>query len=346
MSEQNIGSNVQQDNVVSSFEASDFKTLLDDDIEQVKINMQLIASHSLNGTQVGAVLDDTFNVSGKMIRPRLLLLCGSFGPLYKEKKDRLCKLAAIIELTHLTSLVHDDIVDDAPFRRGERSVQSKYGKDAAVYAGDFLIARVNYFLAKERFNDAQCLLCKTVERMCEGEIGQDVCRYKDDVSTDDYMWNIQGKTTELFKTACRIGAMETGCSEETVGKLADFGECLGTMFQLRDDLLDFTSDGAAVGKETHKDFRDGIYTMPVLMALKNPQAREILMPLIKENAKNPLSDSDIAKMEETVIRFGGVEETRQEIHRMNQRCSMILNNMDNPVSVAVLRSILKLLDNV
>jgi len=344
MSEQIIVSEVQQEDNVSPSEVSDCRNLLESEIEQVKAHMRLIASHSLNGTQVGAVLDDAFSTSGKMIRPRLLLLCGSFGPLSDVKTDRLCTLAAAVELTHLASLVHDDIVDDAPFRRGERSIQSKYGKDAAVYAGDFIISRVNYFLAKEKMSEAAAILSKTIERMCEGEIGQAMCRYREDVSTDDYLWNIQGKTTALFRTACRIGAMETGCSKETVGKLADFGECLGTMFQLRDDLLDFTSDEAQIGKETHKDFRDGIYTMPVLMALRDPAGRDVLLPIIKENAMRTLGDGEIARMEEAVVRFGGTEATRREIHRMNQRCSLVLNNMDDCAAVSLLRSILKLLD--
>lgn len=335
---------VQQKTNISSSEISEFESLLEEKIQQVKADMQLIASHSLSGTQVGAALDDAFGTLGKMIRPRLLLLCASFGPLFEVKQDRLCKLAAMLELTHLASLIHDDIVDEAPYRRGERSFQSKYGKDAAVYAGDFIISRVNYYVAKEGLNDSGVILAKTIEHMCEGEIGQALCRYREDVTTDDYLWNIRGKTTALFRSACRIGAMEAGCSKETVDRLADFGDCIGTMFQLRDDLLDFTSTEEELGKETHKDFRDGIYTMPVLMALRSPGGREELLPIIKENASHRLSDRDIYLMEQTVVRLGGTEETHREIHRMCQRCSMILNKFEDAPAVYLLRSLLKLLD--
>ena len=344
MSELTFTSEVQQDEKVSPSEISEFENLLDELIEQVKAEMQLIASHSLSGTQVGAALEDALDSTGKMIRPRLLLLCSSFGPLFDVKRDRLCRLAAMVELTHLASLIHDDIIDDAPFRRGEKTVQSKYGKDAAVYAGDFFISRVCYHLLKEGLYDTGAILTKTIEHMCEGEIGQDLCKFREDVTTEDYLWNIKGKTTALFRTACRIGAMEAGCSKETVNKLADFGECLGTMFQLRDDLLDFTSDEADVGKETHKDFRDGIYTMPVLMTLKDEKGREVLLPLIKENATHRLSDGDIARMEKAVNDFGGVEATRREIHRMNSRCSLLLGDVKNSAAVYLLRSLLKLLD--
>ena len=343
MPEQSIVSADMRENNISISDVRDFESLLGSDLEQVKKEMQLIASHSLNGTQVGAVLDDAFSTAGKMIRPRLVLLSGSFGPFYEVKIDKLFKLAAMIELTHLASLIHDDIVDDAPFRRGERSVQSKYGKDAAVYAGDFIICRINYTLARENMNEAAAVLSQTIEHMCEGEIGQAMCRYREDVSTDDYLWNIQGKTTALFKAACQLGASEMGCSKETVSKLSAFGECLGTMFQLRDDLLDFTSDEAQIGKETHKDFRDGIYTMPVLMTLKDPEGRKVLLPIIQENSKHRISDSDIARMEEAVVRYGGTDATVREIRRMSQRCLSILGSLDYCAAVQVFRNILKLL---
>lgn len=344
MSEQNLFSKVQQQDNIYSSDISEFESLLDEEIEQVKADIQRIASHSLSGTQVGAVLEDALGTSGKLIRPRLLLLCGTFGPLFEVKRDRLCMLAAMVELTHLASLIHDDIVDDAPYRRGDRSVQSRYGKDAAVYAGDFLISRITYHLANEKLFEPSAIISKTIELMCEGEIGQALCRYREDVTTDDYLWNISGKTTALFKTACRIGAMETGCSKETIRLLADFGECLGTMFQLRDDLLDFTSDKEEIGKETHKDFRDGIYTMPVLLALKTAEGKESILPLVRKNARQSLTEAEIAQMEAAVIRCGGVEATCREIHRMNQRCSMILNKMDSSPAIYLLRSLLKLLD--
>ena len=92
------------------------------------------------GTAVGDILDSLTDEQGKMIRPRVLLLAGEFGPNGKENLDRLCKLGAMVELTHLASLIHDDIVDDAPMRRGKPSIQAKYGKNAAVYAGDYLMS--------------------------------------------------------------------------------------------------------------------------------------------------------------------------------------------------------------
>ena len=313
-------------------------------LQRVRYYIQTIAENPVAGTPTGDVLEDTLGSVGKMIRPQLLLTCSSLGPEASEKLDRLCILAAMVELTHLSSLIHDDIVDDAPVRRGNPSVQSKYGKDAAVYAGDFLISRIQYWQAKEQLYAAGMRLAKTVEDMCIGEIGQDLCRYRLDVTADAYYQNIKGKTASLFKTACAIGGAEAGCDENTVATLEQFGQCLGIMFQLRDDLLDFLSTGQEAGKQTHKDFRDGIYTLPVLMALQSEEGRAALLPMMQANAEGSLSDGDIRRMEETVCRFGGVEATWEEIHRYCAEAHRLLDKLGSHEAVDTLKRMLDLLD--
>ena len=175
--------------------------LLKEWIEQVKYYIHLIADYSIKESQVGAVLDDVLNLSGKMLRSKLLLLCAFLGSNWKDNKEKICKLAAMVELTHLASLIHDDIVDDSPYRRGKVSIQGKYGKDAAVFAGDFLIARIFYYGAMENLNETVSILSKTVEYMCIGEIEQDLCRYQEDISEKKYFENIERKTAALFQAA-------------------------------------------------------------------------------------------------------------------------------------------------
>lgn len=315
-------------------------------MERVKYYIQKIAENSFAGTRTGAVLDDVLGSFGKMIRPRLLLLCSAFGPHSEEKSERLCMLAAMVELTHLASLIHDDIIDEAPYRRGKPSIQGKYGKDAAVYAGDFLIERVHYWQVKEQLIDAAMILSKTVEAMCIGEIGQAVCRYDVNVTADHYLKNIKGKTASLFSTACELGAMEAGCSSDTAEKLKCFGEYLGIMFQFRDDLLDFTSSEADEGKETHKDFHDGIYTLPVLMALETPEGKHALLPIMKENANRSLSADEITQMEKAVIRYGGVKRTVEEIHRYAALAGAILDSLEDIPEAQKIRRMLDKLEAI
>ena len=278
--------------------------LLKEWIEQIKYYIHLIADYSIKESQVGAVLDDVLNLSGKMFRSKLLLLCAFLGSNWKNNKEKICKLAAMVELTHLASLIHDDIVDDSPYRRGKVSIQGKYGKDAAVFAGDFLMARIFYYGAVENLNEAVSILSKTVE---------DLCRYQEDISEKKYFKNIERKTAALFQAASYIGAKESGCSEEIIQKLELFVKNLGLMFQLKDDILDFTSNPKELGKETHKDFQNGIYTFPVIMALKNPKAREVLLPIMRKNKEEKLSLAEILQLQNYIIQFGGIEASYEKI---------------------------------
>ncbi len=313
-------------------------------LNKVRSYMKEISAHNFAGTEVGNVLDDALRAEGKMIRPRLLLLCGAIGPKWTEKSDILCKLAAMIELTHIASLIHDDIIDEAPYRRGKPSIQHKYSKDAAVYAGDYLMASINFFQAKEGLNESGMIYNRAVQQMCIGEVGQALCRYSNTVTMHDYLQNIQGKTTALFKAACLIGATESGCNTTVTQKLERFGEYLGIMFQLRDDLLDFTSSTKAEGKETHKDFQDGIYTLPVLMALKRTACRKELESLMQCNKERRLTDEEIQQMEEIVVQYGGVDATKAEIKNLQIKSNQILSELPDVSSVVLMRKLLKALE--
>ncbi len=262
---------------------------------------------------VAEVIRDAAAAKGKMLRPKLLMFCASLGPDFKAQKDRLSKLAAMIELVHMSSLIHDDIVDDAPERRGLPSVQSKYGKKAAVYAGDFLMSRISYHMSREDMNRAGAVIAETIEKMCVGEMGQARCMFREDVTAEDYLHNIHGKTAALFMAACHIGAEESGCNSEVVRQLEHFGECFGIMFQLRDDLLDYTSDKKIIGKEVMKDFREGIYTYPVLYVLGKRSGRQRLLPFLRANADGTLTERQLKEVREIVREEGGIEAARAEI---------------------------------
>ena len=319
-------------------------TLQESWLEQVAANMVRVSDHTFAETEVASVLKDAAASRGKMIRPTLLLISAAFGPQWESRKDRLCLLAAMVELTHMASLVHDDIVDEAPMRRGVESIQGKYGKDAAIFAGDFLIARTNYYLFKEHLNEAGEILSRTVEQMCAGEIGQARWRYREDVTMEQYLKNIQGKTTALFRAACQIGASESGCTPDVAVKLEKIGEYLGILFQMRDDLLDFTADTTAVGKETHKDFRDGIYTMPVLMTVADEEGKKQLAPLIEKNKTCALSNDDIRQMEEIVFACGGVERTKTEIRRYHDMITDLLASFGESAPAETLAELVRKLE--
>lgn len=327
------------------FDIPELERFIKEPEDCVRQYMRLIVKNPLADTETGSIINDAVSSSGKMIRSKLLLLCGTLGPLWEAKKERLCALAALVELTHLASLIHDDIVDDAPYRRGKPAIHSKYGRNAAVYAGDLLIASVYHYQAAEQLNESGAALSKAIERMCAGEIGQDACRYKEEVTIEEYLHNVKGKTAALFQVACRIGAREAGCCDALVSTLERFGENLGIMFQLRDDLLDFTADGKAPDKEIHRDFLSGIYTMPLLKALEHPDAQKTLRPVIRENARRRLSSEEISDMEKNVIRLGGIDGTRAEIKTLAKKNEKLLDTIeDNVLTVTLMKKITKLLE--
>ena len=315
------------------------------ELGRVKEYIRKFTAHALQGTETGAVLDDVLGSAGKMVRPRLLLLASAFGPAREERLERICMLAATVEMTHTASLIHDDIVDDAAIRRGKPSLQSRYGKDAAVYAGDFLISRVNYHLAKEHFTDAAVLISETVEKMCVGEIGQDLCRYREDVTPETYLENIRGKTAALFGTSCLLGSMEAGCTKEESENFRRLGEDIGIMFQFRDDLMDFVSTEAEEGKDTQKDFRDGIYTLPVLLAAETEEGRVALLPFMRKSREGTLSSGEVRQMTGVVL-ARGVEKAKQEIHRYANEAIALTELLAEGAPKAQIRKLIGKLDAV
>ncbi|MDO5131520.1 MAG: polyprenyl synthetase family protein [Eubacteriales bacterium] len=285
------------------------------------------------GNAVGRILRDLGESRGKRLRPRLLLMAGRYGPLFPDVRDRLCRLAALVELVHMASLVHDDIVDDAPLRRGMPTTQAKYGKDMAVYAGDLLLSRIVQSLFRDGFGSVGAFFGQTVETMCLGELGQMECRFREDVTVRQYMENIYGKTAALCRLACLAGAAESGCSGEVQTRLEELGINFGYMFQIRDDLLDFTSDAAREGKCTHMDFREGILTLPVLYAMENEDARPGIVCLIREAKAGRFDENQAKRLAELVTSSGGLRRAAEDMEMYAERALSAVGNLpDHGVS--------------
>ena len=197
---------------------------LQQEMEQVEEYLSDYLRDPGYGGAVGNILHDMEMSKGKRLRPRLLLMASRFG---KEQdpagRERLCRLGALVELVHMASLIHDDIVDDAPLRRGFPTTQSKYGKDRAVYAGDLILSRIVQSLFRDGFFRVGALFGEAVESMCLGELGQMECRGREDVTVEQYMRNIYGKTAALCRLACLAGAVESGCSESVQAQLEQLG---------------------------------------------------------------------------------------------------------------------------
>lgn len=294
--------------------------------------------------KMGEIISAVMSAKGKRYRPLLLLLAGRCGPNFQASRERLCKLGAIVELVHMASLVHDDIVDDSPLRRGQRTIQSRFGKDMAVYTGDMMLGRIMSILFREDLGKAGALLGSTIEDMCRGEIGQFDSRFRVDGGIENYLDNIYGKTVALFVTACRIGAMESGCGETVADSLAMYGLHLGYLFQLRDDMLDFVSDEETEGKPTHMDFREGVFTLPVLYALANRDYREAVKELAALAECGQFTDRNTDKLDWAVRYSGGLASTVAQVDAHQQEADRLADTLPVPEIRSAFKEILKRLE--
>src|SRR5256714_2931206 len=200
---------------------------------------------------------------GKRFRPMLVLLAGYFGD---PTDTRLVPGAVAIELTHLATLYHDDVIDEADFRRGRASANSRWDNTVAILTGDYLFARASE-ISSELGTDVSRLLARTIATVCDGQIREVGAAGRLDQTEQSYMETIKRKTAALIATSCRLGGMLSDTGPEHVEDLERFGEALGMGFQLSDDIMDVTSTERELGKEPGVDIKEGVYTLPVIHAL-------------------------------------------------------------------------------
>jgi heptaprenyl diphosphate synthase len=197
---------------------------------------------------------------------------GGDGPV----SDDVITGAVAVELVHLGSLYHDDVIDEASTRRGVESVNHRWSNIVAILAGDFLLARASS-LAASLGVEVAGILAATIGELCQGQVLELQRLY--DVSRDEaaYFGSIEGKTASLMATACRIGAIVGGLDRRAVDALTEYGRHVGMVFQIVDDVLDLTATDEELGKPSGLDLAEGIYTLPVIYALReSTELRELL----------------------------------------------------------------------
>ena len=254
------------------------------------------------------------DAGGKRFRPLLVALSAHFG---QHDTPQVTKAAVVIELTHLATLYHDDVMDEALVRRGAASANARWGNTIAILTGDYLFARAAA-VAADLGPEAVRIQARTFSRLVHGQIAETVGpRTADPV--EHYLQVIADKTGCLIGTAARFGAMFSHAPPNVVEALADFGDTIGVAFQLSDDVLDIASETSESGKTPGTDLRAGIRTLPVLYALADestpPRLREILSggPIIDDallaEALELLRDSSAMKRARETVR-GYAEKAR------------------------------------
>jgi octaprenyl-diphosphate synthase len=266
--------------------ASDPLSIIHQDMLQVdrRIALALASKVSL----VGDVARYIVSAGGKRLRPSLVLLsCGALGCLREERFE----MAAVVEFIHTATLLHDDVVDESTLRRGRSTANEVFGNPASVLVGDFLYSRA--FQMMVGLNDMRIMqvLADATNVIAEGEVLQLMNTGDPSLNEQAYLHVIRSKTAKLFEASSRLGAL-LALQPQFEQALADYGQALGTAFQVIDDILDYDGDATALGKNLGDDLREGKVTLPLIAAMRQgtPAERDLIAHAIESGGTGHLDN--------------------------------------------------------
>lgn len=262
--------------------------------------------------EIRDMADYCIDTSGKRIRPALVFL-GGWGGSDASRAD-LVRVAAVVELIHLATLVHDDIMDEADLRRSRQTAARQYGPEAAVLLGDALFAHALHLAAQFPTTEVCLAVSDSTRKVCAGEIVQTLRRGTTNISREDYFRVIDLKTAELFRISCFLGSRLGGFSAEFVEAASRFGRHLGIAYQIYDDLADFFGQEKAIGKTLGTDLVSGKVTLP-LLALMDRLPAEERTSLTEEilGRREPDMPKRLRQMNETGVFAAVAEEVQAEL---------------------------------
>lgn len=265
------------------------------------------------------------HAGGKRIRPALVLL-SALGIGGRPAEPRVIDLAAVVELVHMASLVHDDVIDETRERRGQATANSRWGNKLSVLGGDYLLANAFSILAAEPNPEVIRLLSSTAVRMTESELLQ--ARAEGDVSMwqAHYLRIIRDKTANFMSACSESGAIAAGARAPERRALADYGENLGMAFQIMDDVLDIAGDPVRMGKEIGVDIRRGKFTLPVILALERLDGAERQRALDGLN-RRLLTSEEALELARLVAGCGAVEEARETARNYARKAARVLERL-------------------
>ncbi|MBC2304240.1 polyprenyl synthetase family protein [Listeria booriae] len=242
------------------------------------------------------------HAGGKLLRPAYAMLAAQIGP--DNNRDRAIAVAAALEVLHMATLIHDDVVDDAPTRRGIETIHSKYGRNYAVYTGDYLFCICFKILSSHadsvstiEFNS------KSIEKILMGELDQMRTRYDLQVTVRQYLSRISGKTAQLFALSTYSGALQSKATRFQTRNARNVGHYLGMAFQIIDDVLDYTSSNDGLGKPVLNDVKQGVYTLPLIYAMQGNA--QLFHPLLEKGLD--MTDADLKELLELITKYNGVD---------------------------------------
>jgi len=310
--------------------AKEILDLVHDDLQKVEreIAQQSVASVD-TVTNIGRYLQSS---GGKRLRPMLLLLTSK---LAGDTNQTAIRLAAVVELLHTATLVHDDVIDVAETRRGKPSANVIWGNHTCVLAGDWLYMQAFQSVLELRNFQFLDILIALTQLMVEGELLQLEHIGKIDVTEADYMELVHRKTATLFSACARLGGLAAGAGDTAEAALTDYAWNLGMAFQLVDDVLDFTSREAVLGKPVGNDLREGKVTLPLIYALEDAsrEERRLVETVLTDSSYDRVALRDILDL---IQQHDGIDRARSRAQAFTDKARAIINTFpDSPAQRAL-----------
>ena len=257
---------------------------------------------------------------GKQLRPRLCLISAG---LCGEPTENTYRAAALIEMIHVATLIHDDVVDDANLRRGWPSINRVWKNKLSILVGDFMFSKALTNMIHLKDFDALNILSSTAERLSQGEIQQIEKAIKKNMTEKIYYQMVSDKTASLFSAACKLGVMTVTEDNDKREALAKFGEKFGLVFQIKDDLLDITGNVEGLGKPAGFDLKKNILTLPLIYLFENLPASEV--KVVKRQLNNHVKKSEIREIRKLIEKHGGIQFAENQIDRLAKEAQAELN---------------------
>ncbi len=300
------------------------------DAGMTEVNNHLRKQLNSDVILINQIAEYIISNGGKRLRPMLMLL---ISKALNYSGDQSVNLAAVIELIHTATLLHDDVVDESEMRRGEKTSHEIWGNSASVLVGDFLYSKSFQMMVKADNMRVMSILSDATNKISEGEVQQLLNVGNVDISENAYFEIIANKTAKLFEAACQLAAVIAEQSIDLQNDLADFGMFLGTAFQIADDVLDYIADDEALGKNLGDDFSEGKLTLPLIYLLKHGTDEQ--KSSIINAIKNP-SSTDFLAIKSMVEKSNAIDYTLQQAKDQAQAAKEKLNQLNDSDAKAAL----------
>lgn len=298
----------------------------------LRVDVQLRSATIVEDGRLSQIAVQLVDAPGKRLRPTLVVACALAVVGQGAGSQRVVDAAVAVELAHLASLYHDDVLDAAELRRGRPSANALWGNELAVLGGDVLLAHA-YRVASDLGPEALRRLCDTMIELCCGQAAEAARQFDSARAVAEYELSIRGKTASLLSTSCWLGATVVGADRKMTDALARYGAEIGMAFQIVDDLLDLCGDSDVIGKTTGTDLRAGVFTLPVLLAVRED-------PSLGELLKHGIDDHGVDEVRQRVRASGADRraDRRARMHLQTARAQLSAIEID-PVGRLVLSAL-------